>query len=329
MLGRTPRGAYKLSRQALLVADLPSSYTCRAQWQGTNPKSLLVDFCQQHHLPEAQFICTFPPEPLDCRAAEGCSCGGESEVSVDHQVTCVSDKSNGKDHQNVAQKQGPFQYKVVVGSDGEQGKMQFESEGFFRTRNDAMQSAALKAVLHYSACCEASHVLNYFEKQEFCKSNHPPFMNSEYIDNNGHKGAPTNDLASCNPGRNGASGGLYPAFEVIAEDESLGKHPPSGSMVSVSYSVNLVKDAATHMTTASFEKTEDNVLEAQSEFKFEMSIGAVVAPFEACVSHARVGQTLEFYMRTDSISNLLAACDGLGQPQKGMCSAINPVYRLG
>jgi hypothetical protein len=55
MLGRTPWGAYKLSRRSLLVADLPKVYTCRAHWQGASPKSLLADFCQQHRLPEAQY----------------------------------------------------------------------------------------------------------------------------------------------------------------------------------------------------------------------------------------------------------------------------------
>ncbi|CAK9279060.1 unnamed protein product [Sphagnum jensenii] len=30
---RTPRGAYKLSRQAVAVADLPSTYSCQSQWQ--------------------------------------------------------------------------------------------------------------------------------------------------------------------------------------------------------------------------------------------------------------------------------------------------------
>ncbi len=54
---------------------------------------------------------------------------------------------------------GPFQYTVMVpqpeGDKEKSDNIEFESEGFFRTRYDAIQSTAQKAVHHYNTWCKS------------------------------------------------------------------------------------------------------------------------------------------------------------------------------
>jgi hypothetical protein len=87
-------------------------------------------------------------------------------------------------------------------------------------------------------------------------------------------------------------------FHVIAEQDTVGEKPPCRSMVTVSYQVTAVADVETPFayTNTELKKTdlENIVLEVQHEFEFELGAGAVIAPFEECVSHAHMGQTLCF-----------------------------------
>ncbi|CAL0306096.1 unnamed protein product [Lupinus luteus] len=55
LIGKTPGGIYKLSREAMLTAQLPSRFTTRANWRGTLPRDILLMFCRQHHLSEPVF----------------------------------------------------------------------------------------------------------------------------------------------------------------------------------------------------------------------------------------------------------------------------------
>ncbi|KAJ4806377.1 Small RNA methyltransferase [Rhynchospora pubera] len=54
LLGQLPDGYYKLSREAVLTAELPSFYS-RANWRGSLPKDLLSFFCRNHRLPQPIF----------------------------------------------------------------------------------------------------------------------------------------------------------------------------------------------------------------------------------------------------------------------------------
>jgi small RNA 2'-O-methyltransferase len=54
LLGQLPDGYYKLSREAVLTAELPSSYS-RANWRGSLPRDLLSFFCRNHRLSQPLF----------------------------------------------------------------------------------------------------------------------------------------------------------------------------------------------------------------------------------------------------------------------------------
>ncbi|KAL6967008.1 hypothetical protein U1Q18_032806 [Sarracenia purpurea var. burkii] len=56
LIAKTPSGVYKLSREAILVAEFPGSFTTRTNWRGSFPRDLLCTFCHQHRLSEPAFL---------------------------------------------------------------------------------------------------------------------------------------------------------------------------------------------------------------------------------------------------------------------------------
>ncbi|KAH6821086.1 hypothetical protein C2S53_015369 [Perilla frutescens var. hirtella] len=47
---KTPSGAYKISRDAILAAQLPFAFTTKSNWRGSFPRDILCAFCRSHHL---------------------------------------------------------------------------------------------------------------------------------------------------------------------------------------------------------------------------------------------------------------------------------------
>ncbi|KAG2318496.1 hypothetical protein Bca52824_011709 [Brassica carinata] len=63
--GVSPNGIYKLSREALIAAQLPFSFTAKSTWRGPLPREILSMFCRQQQLAEPVFtISTAPVRPL-------------------------------------------------------------------------------------------------------------------------------------------------------------------------------------------------------------------------------------------------------------------------
>ncbi|CAN1227895.1 Small RNA 2'-O-methyltransferase [Linum grandiflorum] len=52
LLSTFPSGTYKLSREAVLAAELPSQFTTKAYWKGSFPREVLCTFCRLHRLSE-------------------------------------------------------------------------------------------------------------------------------------------------------------------------------------------------------------------------------------------------------------------------------------
>ncbi|CAK9276567.1 unnamed protein product [Sphagnum jensenii] len=349
MLGRTPGGAYKLSRQAVAVVDLPSTYSCRLQWRGANPRALLVKFCQQHWLPRPQFACSFPPPKWPSRSALN-SADHERSNAVIESATLQEDNSidyadeDSESDSKALQAsqpqgnvQGPFQYTVMLqwcegDKEAPGDKIEFMSEGFFRTRYDAIQSAALKALHHYNTLYKSGqhlattvHVANH-DQSHFselssstaggkCKCNKVEMAGEDA----GLFNAPADFFTANVTQQTGPASEKRELFHVIAEQDTVGEKPPCRSMVTVSYQVTAVADVATPFayTNTELEKTnlENIVLEVQHEFEFELGAGAVIAPFEECVSHAHVGQTLCFQVPAlQPVGLLLASNENFKYP---------------
>lgn len=54
-MNKVPTGIYKLSREAVLAAELPPKFVTRSNWRGLLPRDILCTFCRQHRLPEPVF----------------------------------------------------------------------------------------------------------------------------------------------------------------------------------------------------------------------------------------------------------------------------------
>ena len=314
MLGRTPWGAYKLSRRSLLVADLPKVYTCRAHWQGASPKSLLADFCQQHRLPEAQYTYN------DSQDSGNANMYPLEEEGNSRDLVFMDDSACSKHHNPGTSRQGPFQCRVQVGSAGKEARINFQSDGFFRSRHDAVQSSALKAVTSYGRWAGTGCLCRYIQNQDCCKTS-GDFM----------------DIVSrdCTINKSDESIGQseFLASQVIAEEDILGDRPPPGSTVCVSYTVNLIEEGSCCNGSSSHGTTSNHELESQPDFKFELGVGAVISQFESCVSKATVGQTLQFCISAEALGVLFAASCDLDENRPGMSSAspnhlLSSVYIL-
>nr|XP_043618664.1 small RNA 2'-O-methyltransferase [Erigeron canadensis] len=55
LMNKVPTGIYKLSREAVLVAELPARFGARSNWRGLLPRDILCTFARQHQLPEPVF----------------------------------------------------------------------------------------------------------------------------------------------------------------------------------------------------------------------------------------------------------------------------------
>ena len=55
LISKIPSGIYKLSREAVLIAEFPLAFTTRTNWRGSLPRDVLFTFCRQHRLSEPVF----------------------------------------------------------------------------------------------------------------------------------------------------------------------------------------------------------------------------------------------------------------------------------
>lgn len=271
------------------MADLPKVYTCRVHWQGSSPKSLLADFIQQHRLPESHY--TYKDS--------GNSIGNEDTFEGEGHA---EDSAFSKPSSPGSIRQGPFQCRVQVGSPGNNvQRFDFQSDDHFRNRHDATQSAALRTVISYGTWSGICCLCSYFQNQDHCKSN------GDLV-----------DIASSTIFKSDESSGQS-EIQVIAEEDILGDRPPPGSFVSVNYSVHLIQEGSRGSDSSCFIDTasSSHCLEAQSDFKFELGIGAVISQFESCVSKATVGQTLRFCLPAEALGVLFSASSNVNELQPG------------
>ncbi|KAL5080045.1 hypothetical protein RYX36_008466 [Vicia faba] len=70
LLGKTPGGIYKLSREAILTAELPSRFTTRVNQRSSLPRDILSIFCLQHRLSEPVFSIISHPFKIPTESSE-------------------------------------------------------------------------------------------------------------------------------------------------------------------------------------------------------------------------------------------------------------------
>ncbi|CAH9077114.1 unnamed protein product [Cuscuta epithymum] len=272
---KMPRGIYKLSRDALLAAELPTIFTTRSNWKGSFPKEILIVFCRQHRLSEPIFLCkSFESQPA---LQESPGSGGQ--------------KTNGSDLDGSSTK--PIvSYKCVlkITSKCQDLIIQCSPKESFKKEADAVETTALKVLswldlffvkLDVSAedVTSASKDLdiliypqNILKEFGLCLSMHYQFQGI---------GAHSHSFLAC--------GYMHQQRNKLDDDISFAKidgqdsgiTPCAGCMVCVSYSISLVAEG---------ECMKEHI-ESSEEFEFEIGCGAVFPLLEAAVMQMSVGQS--------------------------------------
>ncbi|KAG9439665.1 hypothetical protein H6P81_019830 [Aristolochia fimbriata] len=299
LISKTPGGNYKLSREAILAAELPTLFTTRSNWRGSLPRDLLCMFCRQHRLLEPVFSTKLIADSVSSpEVLEPCKKMKLSSNMLGRSTGEVNAVTNDKAVRNGCS----FGCEVKILSRGNDVIIEYLSKEFFRKQSDAIQSAALKVLnclnkyfkeldnsvegLTRSEDAQGVHVYPDVFCREFmlCPSahNHRPQAIlrkhcSEALPNKKHE--------------NGIS-------LTKIEGPDCGSSPSIGSLVCISYSVSLMRDGHSCL---------NQPLESGNDFQFEIGSGAVIHQLEACVMQLSLNQSAHFVTDITSEDLILAS----------------------
>ncbi|CAA7394053.1 unnamed protein product [Spirodela intermedia] len=273
LLGMTPDGCYKLSREAILAVKLPSSFTTKSNWRGHSPRDLLCMFCRHHRLMEPLFSVKELPAP--------------------------SGASQGLDQLKSSEGLGVFACEVKILSKQQDPILECLGDGC-KKQTDAVQKAALSALSWLDRCFKRLCV-PLEEPSSSSSSSGSAQQIRVYPERF------SQELAHCfavharrprerdSPRMQPTQPGLV-SFRV--EGLESGAPPAVGSLVSISYTISLVGGA---------EEGSRQTLESRDELEFELGTGAVIDHVEACVSQMSTGQSAQFTISLPSRELVLAA----------------------
>lgn len=300
LLNRVPWGSYKISRDAILAAKLPASFTTRSNWRGALPRVLLINFCHNNRLSDPKFSLseadsmekhqntnqTQPGQSGSLNAT-----GNESGMldGVKNEMSEGLDDIQCGELDNEPTGRGPYLCAVKILSKAGDLIIECCSEMPYRNKSHAIQSTALKAI----------NVLNKDHERIWPHQDHATFSIVDDMFNYYKKGSPVDDDTSSS------------AQKLLQKDVDLnhnhemtdlnitgpdsGKSPSSGTIVCIQYSVFLLG------------KSVRECLESKEEFEFEFGTGAIIPQLEMCVSRMSVGQSAHFYTSLPPESLILAA----------------------
>lgn len=302
LVGKMPDGLYKLSREAILMADLPTSFSTKANWRGSLPRDLLCGICRQHQLSEPVFNVVSDSSDPDHLSSESCrklaSDGSNRGVMSENGSACAMDA------QNIAVME-TFRCEIRLFSKKRDLIIECYPKQSFRKQGDAVQYASLSVLswlnmffkqpdvplemlsvtAHGDIKCHPTSFLKEFYLLELMHNVQQPCgsQGSQKLDPN-HVDAGDNMI------------GLGNKHLSIRGPES-GSSPSNGSFVSITYSVNLTCER----------KDIPLLLESSDEFEFEIGTGAVIPCIEAALLQMTAGQSVCIFMGLSSRDLIMAA----------------------
>ncbi|KAL0727414.1 hypothetical protein Bca4012_023507 [Brassica carinata] len=278
--GMSPNGIYKISRQAVLVAQLPVSFTTKSNWRGPFPREILSMFCHQHRLADPVFtISTAPVKSL-------------AEIYRSHKKLKVSGGSDGGDDENLSKEKEDtpglghgFRCEVKVLTKSQGLVLECSPRKFYEKENDAVQNASLRALLWFSKFFDDMDVGSDTDDEEVIKS---PSTHAFTIPPN---------LGDGDSSR-------------TKNMPSVEKPVPSitnGSVVSICYSLSLEVDPDFSTDGEVSESNEDmesevdadyepsiDLIESHEEIEFEIGTKAMNPLIESAVTQMTVGEFASF-----------------------------------
>ncbi|XP_041023719.1 small RNA 2'-O-methyltransferase-like isoform X1 [Juglans microcarpa x Juglans regia] len=304
LISKIPCGLYKLSREAVLMAELPSAFTTRTNWRGSFPRDILCTFCRQHRLSEPVFsTVTTPIKAL----SESPACGKKLKVTdsteeeIEHEKGCARDTVARESAESAV----TYQCEVKLFSKCQDLIAECFPKDSFKKQNDSVQNTSLKVLswlnayfrdldmtpekLHSTAnsleirFCER----NFFKEFALCRSIHNVYQS----ETQGAKFLDENHISMLNtlPGQG--------VFSLNIDGPDSGVCPSNGCLLFISYSVSLVTESG----------NRKEVLESSNGFEFEIGAGAVIPHLEAVVTQMSIDQSACFKMDMAPKEFVLAA----------------------
>ncbi|PHU25865.1 hypothetical protein BC332_04197 [Capsicum chinense] len=280
LANKIPSGIYKLSREAILAAELPTAFTTRSNWRGSYPRDILCTFCRQHRLSEPVFSSDYfeplPDLPGRKRLRDTAS-GGNDTNEGGLAAAAVKQEECTLVYRCTVQIYSKCQDLILLCSPKESYKKQI----------DAIQNAALKVISwldrfldkvdmpveEITSSAKGFDILIY--PQHFVKE----FTFCQFF--------PKYQWDNATP----AGSFLCPGYSNVQNNTlegelSFGMTPSSGSLMCVTYKIYLATER---------ECIKEH-LEGSEEFEFEIGSGAVSPVLEAVVSQMSINQSACFTM---------------------------------
>lgn len=286
LLGKAPDGHYKLSREAILAAELPTVFTARSNWRGPLPKELLCVFCRLHRLLEPLFsVKTI--DSSETLPSDACKKIKLPEVAIEAKM------GNGLvTTEESLDKSSAFKCEVKILSRRQDVVLECFSDNTYKKESDAIQNVALKVLTWFS---------EYFKNLDlpiekltsFALAHnviiHPINFSREFAT----LVSIYDPKQSYRPHLKDESGVIL--FNVEGDDS--GVFPSHGSLACISYVVKLAREG----------EPVKEVIESKVDFEFEIGTGAAVSQLEAAVTQLSVNQAAQFITVLPSRDLLFAA----------------------
>lgn len=284
LLGKVPDGHYILSREAILAADLPITFTSRTNWRGPLPRDLLCVFCHRHRLLEPIFS-TRTVDPSENHVVENCK-----RIKLPDKHTATK-KASDK----------PLTHKcdVKIMSKNRDLLLECMPDSTYKKESDAIQSVALKVLSWLNKYfVQLDMPIDELTSFGFANDIHvqPIYFCKEFEMLTKLHGAKQNSNFGKNTPLQHVKERNDPTLVDIKGDNS-GVSPSSGSLACISYSV-MLKGEEDHV---------EHVIESNDEFEFEIGTGTVISYIESCVTKLSVDQSAKFVTELPSRDVLLAA----------------------
>ncbi|KAF3450281.1 hypothetical protein FNV43_RR06361 [Rhamnella rubrinervis] len=307
LLSKIPGGVYKLSRGAILTADLPSAFNSRTNWRGSFPREILSIICRQHRLSEPVFSTIRSSEAMSEPSGAHKNLKVVDSTMEERQYANTCAVATGAEEE--VESGGTFRCEVKIYSKCQDLIIECSPKDSYKKQVDSMQNASLKVLLLLDSYfknpdapverlnCSANELNIQFYPQNFSKA----FGLCRSVHNCWHSEIEVGKLLQSNCVDMPYTGHGICSLDIEGPDS--GVSTSNGCLSCISYSVSL---------SIRGENTKE-LLESSDEFEFEIGSGSVISHLETVVTQMTVGQSAYFSMDLPPQELILAAADDCGR----------------
>lgn len=297
-----PSGVYKLSRESILLADLPVAFTTRANWRGSFPREILSTFCRHHWLSEPVFSISNIPSKASSESTKSDKRLKVSK-STDQDNECISKDGSATDE--VDPIESAFKCEIKLLTKSQELILECSPKECYKKQSDAVQNASLKVLTWVNWCLKnpdlsiekihssgAALDILFYPEIFFKKFNFHLLMHKKQKSKNQGGKFLTSSLNMPN------SMPEHDIYCLSIGGPDSGVYPSNGCLLFISYSISLVT-----------ENGHKELLESQEEFDFEIGSGAIIPHVESVVTQMSTGQSACFSTELPSEELMLSVAD--------------------